>query len=386
MRYGFINGAVFDGEAIRHNLTVVVEGEQIVDVSHQASSVEVDTVIDLKGRLLVPGFIDLQVNGGGGVLFNSQPDLTGLKAMFAAHRRYGTTSMLPTLISDRFEVMASAVGAVARARETGLPGILGIHLEGPYLSREKCGVHTAEVLRQPDAGLTELLATLPPGSRTVLTVAPEAVTPEWISSQVAAGALVAIGHSNASAERVEQALTAGADGFTHLFNAMSQLNARMPGVVGAALADEHSWCGVIVDGFHVHPTALKIALKAKPPGRVLLVTDAVHTVGVDGERFRLCGQMIVRREGRVTTENGTLAGSDLTMIQAVRNAVALLEVPLEEALRMASLYPARALGIDGGLGRIAAGYQADMLVLGPGLEVQQSWIKGEGQCYDSPAV
>lgn len=385
MRYCFYNGPVFDGEQFCQDCCVVVDGGKIVSVGPQATGPDADQLIDLQGQMLVPGFVDLQVNGGAGVLFNDQPDVAALRSIFAAHRRFGTTSMLPTLISDRFDVMISAVGAIADAWSADEPGILGLHLEGPYLSQAKRGVHNAAVLREPDPEFSKLLASLPSDAAVLLTVAPERVTGEWIAQQVALGHVVAIGHSDATFEQVGMALVSGVTGFTHLYNAMSQLNSRAPGVVGAALLSDHSWCGVIADGFHVHAAALKVALRAKPAGSVFLVTDAVHTVGSEQSELELCGQPIFRAEGRVTTADGTLAGSDLTMNQAVRNAVSWLGVSLEEALRMASLYPAAALGADNRIGRIAAGYQADLLVLDEGLNVRQSWVKGAGQRYDCGA-
>jgi N-acetylglucosamine-6-phosphate deacetylase len=273
--------------------------------------------------------------------------------------------------------MEAAIAAVGQAVTGGVPGILGIHLEGPYLNPLKRGIHRQEVLREPEEDALSLLAGLGDLARTVVTLAPECVSPGFIRSLADRGIIVCAGHTAASAEAIERALREGLRGFTHLFNAMTPMTSREPGAVGVALADPESWCGLIVDGLHVHPTVLKIALAAKPRGRTMLVTDAVHAVGSDVEHFELLGEALTRRDGLVTNANGTLAGSDLTMNRAVANAVELLGLPVEEALRMASLYPAGFLGMDDWLGRIAPGYRADLVLLAEDFHVLETWIGGQ---------
>jgi len=370
------NGRVLLDEGFVDDRIVLVEGAHIVAVVPAADSrVQGATRHDLGGRLLAPGFVDCQVNGGGGVLFNEAPTVATLRRIAAAHRRFGTTSLLPTLITDEVATMRAAIAAVAQALTEGVPGIAGIHLEGPFLAPERKGVHDATKFRAPDDALLELIASLGP-DRVLLTLAPERVAPQTIAKLAAQGVIVSLGHTGASYEMARAALAAGARGFTHLFNAMSPLQSREPGVVGAALADPDSWCGLIVDGEHSHPAAMRIALAAKPRGKIMLVTDAMPPVGGDSAAFVLNGERIEARGGVLRNSAGALAGSCLDMATAVRNAVRLTGVAADEALRMASTYPAAFLRRSQLIGSIAAGRRADFVVLNDDLSVHQVWIGG----------
>ncbi|MDE2070362.1 MAG: N-acetylglucosamine-6-phosphate deacetylase [Gammaproteobacteria bacterium] len=371
-----INGRVLTPEGWRDDLAVHVEGERIARLTGQTAARARGTGIhDLEGRYLLPGFIDCQVNGGGGVLFNDQPNVDGIHAIAAAHRRLGTTGLLPTLISDSTEVMRSAVAAVDAAIGAHTPGVLGIHIEGPYLAPARKGVHDADVLRAPTvaeiAGITSLRL-----GRTLLTLAPECVRPETLRDLTAAGVIVAAGHTAGDYAAIRSALDQGVRGFTHLFNAMTQLGSREPGAVGAALEDRASWCGVIVDGRHVHPATLRVALAAKPSGKLFLVSDAMPPVGSSQQTFTLNGETIMVRNGACETAAGVLAGSVLSMHDAVRNCVQLLGLPLAEAARMASTYPADFLGLEESHGRIAPGCQADFTVMDADFIVHETWIGG----------
>ncbi|MEP6939603.1 MAG: N-acetylglucosamine-6-phosphate deacetylase [Rudaea sp.] len=377
-----VNGRVLGAGDFVDRKAVLLGAGRIVDVV-DATDPRVRTaaqVHDLAGASLVPGFIDTQVNGGGGVLFNDEPTLEALHRIASAHRRFGTTGMLPTLISDDLEVMRRAIAAVDEAISAGVPGILGIHLEGPYLASARKGVHDATKFRVPDAGDAELVGSLRHG-RTLLTVAPECVSVDLLKRFVASGAIVAGGHTAATYAQTRLALHHGLRGFTHLFNAMSPLTSREPGVVGAALDDRESWCGVIVDGHHVHAAALRIALAAKPRGKIFLVTDAMPPVGSDAPSFRVSGMLATAKDGLLVTADGTLAGSVLDMAQAVRNAVDWLDVSLAEAARMASTYPAQFIGLAASHGRIGAGYVADLVALDDELRVSATWIGGEIERY-----
>jgi len=334
-----------------------------------------DGAIDLGGGLLAPGFIDCQVNGGGGVLFNDRPDMAAIEKIIAAHRRFGTTGLLPTLISDDWDTMAAARDGVRAGLQQGLPGLLGLHFEGPYLNPAKKGAHDNALIRPVDCGISDLFSLNDLGA-VVVTLAPEMVPPGTIAQLVATGVRVCAGHSAADQGQIDAAIAEGLAGFTHLFNAMPPMESRQPGIVGAALADPGTWCGIIVDGHHVHPTTLRVAVAAKATGRMMLVTDAMPSVGVDAESFRLSGQTVTVEGGRCVLADGTLAGSNLDMAGAVRNTVALLGLPLEEALRMASLYPAEFLGMDDRRGCIAPGYLADLVLLDDELNVQRTWIAG----------
>jgi N-acetylglucosamine-6-phosphate deacetylase len=325
---------------------------------------------------LVPGFIDTQVNGGGGVLFNDEPTVDGIRTIAQAHRRFGTTGLLPTLISDDVDVMRRAVAAVEEAIAQKVPGILGIHLEGPYLAPARKGVHDAAKFRVPDAGEINLASSLR-GGKTLLTVAPEQISADALRELARRGVIVAAGHTAATYEQIHDALANGLRGFTHLYNAMSPLTGREPGAVGAALEDRDSWCGVIVDGHHVHSGALRVALAAKPRGKIFLVTDAMPPVGADSPTFNISGTTATVKNGLLATPAGTLAGSVLDMAQAVRNSVEWLDVALDEAARMASTYPADFVGLGGTHGRIAPGYAADFVALDEHLNVSATWIAGQ---------
>jgi N-acetylglucosamine-6-phosphate deacetylase len=378
MATALINARVLTTPGWRDDLAVIVEGPRIRELVAPRQVPANSEVHDLAGRMLLPGFIDCQVNGGGGVLFNDQTSVEGIRAIGAAHRRFGTTGFLPTLISDGPDKMRVAVAAVDAAVAQAVPGVLGIHLEGPFLSRERRGVHAVRFLRAPGAEELRVAASLERGV-TLLTLAPECTDPHTIRALAESGVVVAAGHSNADYATVRAALEAGVRGFTHLFNAMSPLASRAPGMVGAALEDSGSWCGVIVDGHHVHPASLRVALQAKPRGKLLLVTDAMPPVGADDPSFILDDETITARDGICQTANGTLAGSALSMIDAVRNAVTMLGLPLEEAVRMASAYPADFLGLGSTHGRIAPGLRADFTVVDADLRVTETWIGGVPQ-------
>ena len=281
------------------------------------------------------------------------------------------------------ETVGAEAGAAGRAAgAAGVPGILGIHLEGPFLAPARKGAHAPDLIRpMTEADVEAVLGT---GLRTVLlTVAAEAASPQQIRRLSEGGVIVSLGHSDAPYEAAATAADAGARGVTHLINAISQLGHRAPGLGGAALDHGGLWAGLIADGHHVHPAALRAALRAKQgPARLFLVSDAMPPAGSGGDTFMLGGRVVTRRDGRLTLADGTLAGSDLTMDRAVRFAVEHLHQPLAEALRMASLYPAQFLRLEAIRGRIAPGFAADMVLLDNGLSVQRVWIDGAAVSLD----
>ena len=363
-----------DGISDRH--AVLIEDGRIADlVAGDDPRLKQAQCRDLGGLLLLPGFIDTQVNGGGGVLFNNEPTVETIRRMGAAHRKFGTTGFLPTLISDDLSVMERAIGAVAAAVREGVPGVLGIHLEGPFLSPARKGVHNVEKFRQIDARALALLTSLK-SAKTLVTLAPEMTTPDTIAKLTKAGVIVAAGHTNATYDDIMEAYRQGLTGFTHLFNAMSPLTAREPGVVGAALSNPDSYCGIIVDARHVHPETLKLALRCKPHDRFMLVTDGLANVGTNEDSFKLLNATIRIKNGVYVDENGTLAGSALDMRQAVRNAMTYLGVSLYEALTMASAAPARFLGLGHEVGTIAKGFRANFVVADDDLNIRKTWIDG----------
>jgi N-acetylglucosamine-6-phosphate deacetylase len=330
---------------------------------------------DLGGGWLLPGFIDTQVNGGGDVLFNDMPTIEGIAAIGAAHRRFGTTGFLPTLVSDTLDVIERALEAVEAAMAQGVPGVLGIHVEGPALEMERRGVHAADRIRPLDEAMLALLCRPTDGVRLV-TLAPELAGEGTIERLVASGAVVAAGHSHADYEQTRVALARGVTGFTHLFNAMSPLASRAPGMVGAALEDRASWCGLIADGSHVHPAAMRAAVRARGVDGIMLVTDAMPPVGGSRASFTLCGNRVTRIGESLRDERGALAGSLLTMAQAVRNAVQWFDLPMPAASALAASNAARFIGIASERGVIAPGMAADLVHLDDTLQVTRTWIGG----------
>jgi len=358
------------------NCVLIFENGRIVDiVEEKKAPLASMSLIDANGTYLVPGFFDTQVNGGGGVLLNDAPTVEGLRAIFGAHANFGTAAMLPTLITDELSVVARAIQAVDAAIEQGVPGIVGIHLEGPFLNPARKGVHDAEKFKRIDATAVELLSSLKNG-KTLVTLAPEKTSPPFIQQLVEAGVVVAAGHTGGTYSEIREALDVGLSSFTHLYNAMSPLSSREPGCVGAALECSQSWCGIIVDGFHVHDAALKVAIQAKPKGKVVLVTDAMPSVGAKDKSFTLNGERISAVDGRCATAQGTLAGSDLDMLSAVKNTYKNLDVELAEVVRMASLYPAQMMGLDKDIGSLAKGRRASFMLLDNKLDIARMWVEG----------
>ena len=376
MAVALVNGRVLGDDGLFEGRCVLIEGGRIVDIVDESDArCPAAQRHDLGGCLLLPGFIDSQVNGGGGVLFNDAPSVETIRAIGQAHRRFGTTGFLPTLISADLDVVARAIAAVQGAIQAGVPGVLGIHIEGPFLNVARKGVHDPAKLRELDTSAVGLLTSLR-GGKTLVTLAPEMTTPQIIQKLVKAGVVVSAGHTNATYAEIATALRHGLTGFTHLFNAMSQLTGREPGVVGAALDDRASWCGIIVDGEHTDPVVLRIALRCKPHNRFMLVTDAMPSVGTDSTSFNLQGRTITVSGTACLDEDGRLAGSNIDMASCVRNAVKLLQLPLTEAVRMASRHPAEFLGLGHDVGRIRPGYRANLVLADDDLNVVETWIDG----------
>jgi N-acetylglucosamine-6-phosphate deacetylase len=371
----FVGAAVFDGDRLNEGVALIVEDGRVAGVVPEAAAPQAGRV-ELPGGVLAPGFIDLQVNGGGGVLLNGQPDVEGIAVICEAHGRLGTTGLLPTLITDTPEVTRAAVEAGIAATEAGVPGFLGLHLEGPHLDPRRKGAHDPRLIR-PMA--EEDLALLADAARRlpalIVTVAPESVTPQQVAGLAGAGAIVSLGHSDTGVEAAKAAFAAGARVVTHLFNAMSQLGNREPGLVGAALDSGAVAAGLIADGIHVAPESIRVALAAKRgEDAIFLVTDAMAVAGTGLDGFELNGRRIVRRGGRLTLEDGTLAGADIDFPGAIR-VLAREGVPLGRALRMATVAPARVLGRDD-LGRLAPGGAADFVHLDEGLALRAVWRAG----------
>ncbi|WKL56079.1 N-acetylglucosamine-6-phosphate deacetylase [Asticcacaulis sp. ZE23SCel15] len=373
--FTFINGRIVTADGIVETGHVIIDNGIIASVS-SAPATPQGEIIDLDGGYLLPGFIDTQVNGGGGVLFNDTPTKAAIAAIGEAHAAYGTTGFMTTLISDRLDVVDAALNATKEAIDAGIPGVLGVHLEGPFLNAERKGIHNAEVFRTLDAASKALLSR-PTGAKTMVTLAPEKCTPDDIRDLVAKGVIVAAGHTNATYGETLEALSAGVSGFTHLFNAMSPFSHRAPGVAGAALEDQKAYCGIILDGQHVHPAAARIAFAARPVERFMLVTDAMPTVGMAHKTFTLNGKTIRVENGVCIDDNGTLAGSDLDMASAFRYAVTVVGVSVRDAAFMAATAPAAFVGVSDITGEIRHGLRADLVWMDADLNLRGVWLAGQ---------
>lgn len=366
---------IFDGHDLRGSGTVEIARGRIEGIRFGAPAASA-TIKLPPDVVLAPGLIDVQVNGGGGVLLNDQPTAAGVQRLVAAHRKSGTTGCLPTLITDRTEVIEQLANVARACME--IPGVLGFHLEGPALNKSRKGIHPEREIRLPDDRDLALITSFGGCGRSLVTLAPECVPESMIEELIGARLRIAAGHSEVTSAGMDRAASLGVSGVTHLFNAMSQLSAREPGLVGAALADNRLFAGVICDGVHVNPGSFRIALRCKGRERLMLVTDSMPLVGTSERQFTLQGSQITLHENCLTGPDGTLAGAHLTMIQAVRNATVLFEVPLSDALIMAARTPATFLGLESELGRIAPGYRADLVAFDRNFEVVDTWVAGIG--------
>lgn len=375
-RLHFIGGSIVAPDGVHAEGTITVEGDRIAGLDFGAARGSVDATIDLAGGWLTPGFIDTQCNGGGGVLFNDEPTINGVAVIAEAHRRFGATALLPTIISDTPEVIAAALDAIDAAIEAGVPGVVGVHIEGPVISTARKGIHDPSRFSRLDENLLELL-TRPRRGKVVVTLAPERVQTVDITRLSQAGVRVSAGHTDTDYDTAKAAFAAGMTGVTHLYNAMTPLNHRAPGLVGAALDDQQVWCGMIVDGHHVHDAALRIALRCRPLDRFMLVSDAMPCVGAETKDFMLQGRPITVRDGRCVSADGTLAGSDLDMAGAVRGIVSRAGTTVPQAVAMASTNPAAFLGLSDERGALALGLRADWVWLTSDLQPSGVWVGGQ---------
>ena len=370
---------IFDGEDWHDNAALLVEfGFVSGIVAEDAIPAHAERVA-LGGGMLVPGFIDLQVNGGGGVLFNNAPTLASIRTICQAHAQFGTTSLLPTLITDTVEINVAAIAAGIAAYEQRVPGFLGLHLEGPHLSLARKGTHDPALIRPMDeADLARIVAAASALPAVLCTVGMESVTPQQIAALSGAGVTVSLGHTDTSYDGAKAGFAAGASMATHLFNAMSQLGNREPGLVGAVLDSPGVFAGLIADGIHVHPAAIAAALRAKQgPGRIFLVTDAMSQTGTDLTSFTLNGRTITRADGALRLADGTLAGADLDMIDAVNFMIDTIGLEIDEVLRMAALYPAQAMGLADTHGHLRRSALASFVHLSADRQVRSTWVNGE---------
>ena len=376
--FAIAGARIFDGQAWHNRSAVIVRGGVVERIEAAGDVPPGMKVVELDGGMIAPGFVDLQVNGGGSVMLNDAPSVEAIRTICAAHARFGTTALLPTLITDTPEITAAPVAAGADAAREKVPGFLGLHLEGPHLSLARKGAHDPVLIRpMNDADEAALVAAREKMPVLLTTIAPESVDQTRVSRLKQADVVVSLGHTDTDYKTAHSFAEAGATMVTHLFNAMSQIGNREPGLAGAAINTGTLYAGIIADGIHVDPATMGIALRAKTgPAKIFLVTDAMATIGTDLKSFSLNGRVIRRENGRLTLEDGTLAGADLDMISAVRFMHETIGLELDEALRMASLYPAEAVGQDGRLGRLIMGSAANIVHLSDELDMRGVWIEG----------
>ena len=376
----FTGARIFDGERFHDERALIVKDGRIEAIVGRNDLPE-GQVVTLDGGVLSAGFIDAQVNGGGGRMLNDEPSSDSMYIIADGHRPYGTTALLPTLITDTAEATAAAIEAAKVAVKTNR-GVAGLHLEGPHLAPARKGAHLAELMRPvEDKDVKAFIAAREAIGTLLVTIAAEQVTVSQVRELSEAGVIVSIGHSDSTSEAAEARFDAGARGVTHLFNAMSQLAHRAPGLVGAAIDHPAVWCGIIADGHHVDPKALRTALRAKRgEGKLFFVTDAMSLVGSEKDMFTLNGRIVRRERGgfcsKLVLSDGTLAGSDVDMASTIRYGVTYLDLTLAEALRMATLYPARFLRLAD-RGHLSPGARADLVHFSDTIDVKAIWLSGE---------
>lgn len=378
-KQAIIANKIFDIEQTHHNCALLFENDKIIGIVKKNDIPYNCKITKLDSGIVIPGFVDLQVNGGGGVLLNEDPSLEGIKKICAAHTQFGTTALLATLITDTPEMTRKAIAAAIKACSQKTPGFLGLHLEGPHLSVARKGAHDASLIRKMrDEDLQILLEAKQEIPFFMVTIAPESVTINQIKTLAKAGIIISLGHSNCTFEQARSAINAGAKAITHLFNAMSPLTHRNPAMVGAALNLDNIYCSLIADGFHVDPSVISIAHRAKKPSsKIFLISDAMSTIGTDLKSFTLNGRKILRKDGRLLLEDGTLAGADLEMASALRYMKNIIGIDFIEAIKMASLYPAKCINAYHEHGHLKSGAKANFIHLDEEMQVKQVWLNGE---------
>lgn len=373
--YAFVNCDVFTGNEFLYDRAVVIDGTKVHSLVPESELDESINRINLNGDTIAPGFVDLQVNGGGGVLFNDLPTIDGIQSIFEGHKRFGTTDLLPTFITGSTDGMTKAAKAINECLINNSYGVRGIHFEGPFLNESKAGVHDKKYIRANNEDDIDVMLSIKHGV-TIVTLAPEVVPSELIELFTQKGIYVSLGHTNATYQEAMDGFSSGASCSTHLYNAMTALSSRAPGVVGAALDNDKTWAGIIVDGFHADYAAVRVAIKAKAKRKMFLVTDAMPPVGGLGEDFRLGEYDITIENGRCITMGDVLAGSALDMASAVRNSVQHVGIDKGESLRMASTYPAEYIGLSDRIGYIKNGYDANLAIFNNQIQVSAVVIQG----------
>ena len=375
MKQALLGSQIFCGERFYDDHALLVDGKSIVDIVDKNNTPDNFNKIELDQGILAPGFIDLQVNGGGGVLFNNSPNKESLNTIIKAHQFFGTTSIMPNVISDSLEVLEQCIKTVTEEIKNN-SSLLGIHIEGPFFNTKYRGVHQKQYISTINSDYLNLFESLK-GFPVMLTLAPECISSQQLKHLTSLGIKTLAGHSDATYDELDDAIKNGLDGFTHLFNAMGQISAREPGVVGSALHFENTFASIIVDLHHVHPSLIQLAYQLKPKGKLFFISDSMATINHGKPSFELYDEVVNESDGRLVNSEGKLAGSSITQIDAVKNAYQKCNIPLNQALAMASRYPAEYLGIENHLGSLKPGYRADLVHFDSNFKVHNVWVSGK---------
>ena len=375
MKQALIGAQLFSGKEFLDNRALLIDGENIIDIINEHNIPKNFKIQKLNGGILSPGFIDLQVNGGGGKLFNNSPDKESLNTIIEAHQYFGTTSIMPTVISDSLNVLKRCTTTISEEIENN-KSLLGVHIEGPFFNVKYRGVHQKQYINTINSDYLNLFENLK-DFPVMLTLAPECISTKQLKHLKSLGFKILAGHTDASYDQLEEAIKYGLDGFTHLFNAMGQISAREPGVVGSALTFDNATASIIVDLHHVHPSLIQMAYKQKPQGKLFFVSDSMATIHHGEPSFELYDEVVSESNGRIINSEGKLAGSSITQIDAIKNAYQSCNIPLNEALAMASRYPAEYLGVANYLGSLKSDYRADLTHFDLDFQVQNVWIAGK---------
>lgn len=375
MKQALIGAQLFSGKEFFDNRALLIDGENIIDIINEHNIPNNFETQKLNGGILSPGFIDLQVNGGGGKLFNNSPDKQSLNTIIEAHQHFGTTSIMPTVISDSLNVLKRCTTTISEVIENN-KSLLGVHIEGPFFNVKYRGAHQKQYINTINSDYLNLFESLK-DFPVMLTLAPECISTKQLKHLKSLGFKILAGHTDASYDQLKEAIKYGLDGFTHLFNAMGQISAREPGVVGSALTFDNAAASIIVDLHHVHPSLIQMAYKQKPQGKLFFVSDSMATIHHGEPSFELYDEVVSESNGRIINSEGKLAGSSITQIDAIKNAYQSCNIPLNDAIAMVTRYPAEYLGVANYLGSLKSGYRADLTHFDLDFQVHNVWVAGK---------
>ena len=375
MKHAITGAKIFSDHKLLDNKALLIDGENIIGIVAKNDIPNNIKIQQLNGGILSPGFIDLQVNGGGGKLFNNSPDKESLDEIIKAHQHFGTTSIMPTVISDSLNVLQRCTSTISNEINNN-KSLLGVHIEGPFFNVKYRGVHQKQYINTINNDYLNLFENLQ-GHPVMLTLAPECISIKQLKHLKSLGFKILAGHTDASYDQLEEAIKYGLDGFTHLFNAMGQISAREPGVVGSALNFNNTAASIIVDLHHVHPSLIEMSYKQKPKGKLFFVSDSMATINHGEPSFELYDEIVSESNGRLINSEGKLAGSSITQIDAIKNAYTSCNIPLSDAISMATSYPAEYLGVDDYLGSLKANYRADLAHFDIDFNVKNVWVAGK---------